>query len=103
VSVTITVTACDPTNIVITPAEYRTREAAPFVDGNDNGPRSDIDGAAALLDGYRNDLRPGFPRGRGVHQRWRRVWTLTGVGVPRPACNLNPANYATPCAQKPLT
>jgi hypothetical protein len=30
------------------------------------------------------------------------LWTITIVGAQPPACNNNPANYATPCSQKPL-
>ena len=31
------------------------------------------------------------------------AFTITLVGAPNPACNLNPANFATPCVQTPIT
>ena len=31
------------------------------------------------------------------------AFTITLVGAPKPACNLNPANFATPCVQTPIT
>jgi len=103
VSVTITVTASTPTNIVITPAEYRTGKLRLSLTAT----TTDLAVTSMVLQPYLTDTgtifdpaslgAAAFTNGGGG------VWTLTGVGVPRPACNLNPANYATPCAQKPLT
>jgi len=103
VSVTITVTPSSPTNIVITPAEYRTGKLRLVLTAT----TTDLAVTSMVLQPYLTDSGTVFdPASLGAAALTNGgggVWTLTGVGVPKPACNLNPANYATPCTQKPLT
>ncbi|HEX3087437.1 MAG TPA: PKD domain-containing protein, partial [Ilumatobacteraceae bacterium] len=102
VSVTVTVTASTTTNIVITPAEYRTGKLRLGLTAT----TTDLAVTSMVLQPYLTDTGTVFdPASLGAAALTNGgggVWTLTAVGVPRPACNLNPANFATPCAQKPL-
>jgi hypothetical protein len=87
---------------VITPAEYRIGKQRLVLTAT----TPDLNVTSMVLQPYLTDTGTTFdPATLGAAALTNTgggIWTLTGVGVPKPACNLNPANFATPCAQKPL-
>ena len=103
VTVTITVTPAVVTNIVITPAEYRIGKQRLVMTAT----TPDLGVAKMVLQPYLTDngtmFDPATLGGSLLTNGGGGIWTATVVGAPKPACNLNPANFATPCAQTPLT
>jgi hypothetical protein len=102
VTVTINVTASTPTNIVITPSEYRIGKQRLVLTAT----TADLAVTSMTLQPYLTENGTMFdPASLGVSQLTTAgggIWNLVAVGAPKPACNLGGA-YATPCAQKPLT
>jgi hypothetical protein len=102
VFVNITVTAATPTNVVLTPAEYRIGKQRLVLTAT----TTDVANVTSMvLQPYLTETGTTFdPASLGAAALTNTgggIFTLTAVGVPKPACNLG-GTYATPCAQRPL-
>ncbi len=103
-SVTVTVTASVPTNVTLTPVEYRTSKQRLIVTATS----TDTTVSSMVLLPYLTESGTMFdPATLGAANLTVSLvapgsFTVTAVGAPAPACNLGGV-YATPCAQAPLT
>lgn len=100
--VTITVNAVQAVlNIVITPAEYRIGKQRLVLTATSG----DTTATSMVLQPYLTENGTMFdPASLGASaftNTGNGIFTLTAVGVPKPACNLG-GLYATPCSQRPL-
>jgi hypothetical protein len=103
VAVNVTTTASVPTNITLTPLEYRTSKQRFIITATSTDPTL----TSMTLLPYQTETGTTFdPATLGANLTVSLVtpgsFTLTLVGAPPPACNLGGV-YATPCAQKPIT
>ncbi|WP_374969522.1 PKD domain-containing protein [Terrabacter sp. BE26] len=103
-TVTVTVTAAVPTNVTLTPVEYRTSKQRLVVTATS----TDTTVSSMRLLPYLTEKGTMFdPATLGAANLTVSLvapgsFTVTAVGAPPPACNLG-GTYATPCAQTPLT
>src|SRR4051812_45063054 len=103
-SVTVTVTASVPTNITLTPVEYRIGKQRLIVTATS----TDTTVSSMTLLPYLTEKGTTFdPASLGAANLTVSLvapgsFTVTAVGAPAPACNLG-GTYATPCAQTPIT
>ncbi|GAA2747783.1 hypothetical protein GCM10009868_38600 [Terrabacter aerolatus] len=103
-TVTVTVTAAVPTNVTLTPVEYRTTKQRLVVTATS----TDTTVSSMRLLPYLTETGTMFdPSTLGAANLTVSLvapgsFTVTAVGAPPPACNLG-GTYATPCAQTPLT
>jgi hypothetical protein len=103
-TVTVTVTAAVPTNITLTPVEYRTSKQRLIVTATS----TDTAVSSMRLMPYLTESGTTFdPATLGAANLTVSLvapgsFTVTAVGAPPPACNLG-GTYATPCAQSPIT
>ncbi len=97
--VTITVNAATATILTITVAEYRISKQRLILSVT-----APVDVTAMTLQPYKLDNGTTYnpAGGTSLVNNGGGLWTITVVGASPPACNNNPANYATPCSQKPL-
>jgi hypothetical protein len=102
VSVTITVQNAVITNVTLTPVEYRISKQRLVITAT----TPDLNVTSMVLQPYVADTGTTFdPATLGAAQFTNTgggIWTITVVGAPKPACNLNPNIFATPCAQKSI-
>ena len=101
--VNVTVTASLPTNITLTPVEYRTSKQRLVITATS----TDTTITSMTLMPYLTETGVVFdPASLGANLTVSLAapgsFTITLVGAPRPACNLGGA-YATPCVQTPIT
>ncbi|EWT00440.1 hypothetical protein N865_15645 [Intrasporangium oryzae NRRL B-24470] len=103
-TITVTVTASVPTNITLTPVEYRTSKQRLIVTATS----TDTTVSSMVLLPYLTEKGTMFdPATLGAANLTVSLvapgsFTVTAVGAPPPACNLG-GTYATPCAQTPIT
>jgi hypothetical protein len=103
-NVTVTVSAAVPTNITLTPVEYRTSKQRLIVTATS----TDATVSSMRLLPYLTESGTTFdPATLGAANLTVSLvapgsFTVTAVGAPPPACNLG-GTYATPCAQAPIT
>ncbi|GAA2499337.1 PKD domain-containing protein [Terrabacter carboxydivorans] len=103
-TVTVTVTAAVPTNVTLTPVEYRTSKQRLVITATS----TDTTVSSMRLLPYLTETGTMFdPATLGAANLTVSLvapgsFTVTAVGAPPPACNLG-GTYATPCAQTPLT
>ncbi|NUQ32473.1 MAG: hypothetical protein HOP99_06605 [Dermatophilaceae bacterium] len=103
-NVTVTVTAAVPTNITLTPVEYRISKQRLIVTATS----TDTTVSSMRLLPYLTESGTTFdPATLGAANLTVSLvapgsFTVTAVGAPPPACNLG-GTYATPCAQSPIT
>ena len=87
---------------MITPAEYRISKQRLVLTAT----TPDLTVTSMVLQPFLTDtgvtFDPATLGGSQLTNTGGGIWTTTIVGSPKPACNLNPNNYATPCAQRPL-
>jgi hypothetical protein len=104
VAVNVTVTGNLPTNVTLTPVEYRIGKQRLVITATSLDPTV----TSMVLQPYLTETGTIFdPNTLGAANLTVSLaapgsFTITAVGAPRPACNLGGA-YATPCAQKPIT
>ena len=101
-TVSVTATPSTPTNVTLNNV-YRTQKQRLVITATS----TDLTVASMRLQPYQTERGTVFdPASLGAGLSISLItpgsWTITLVGAPRPACNLN-ANYATPCAQRPIT
>jgi hypothetical protein len=102
--VNVTVTATLPTNITLTPVEYRIGKQRLVITATSTDPTV----TSMVLQPYLTETGTIFdPASLGAADLTVSLaapgsFTITAVGAPKPACNLGGA-YATPCAQRPIT
>jgi hypothetical protein len=102
-NVTVTVAAAVPTNITLTPVEYRTTKQRLVVTATS----TDTTVSSMRLLPYLTESGTTFdPATLGAANLTVSLvapgsFTVTAVGAPPPACNLG-GTYATPCAQSPI-
>ncbi|MGO4599463.1 PKD domain-containing protein [Terrabacter sp. 2RAF25] len=103
-NVTVTVGASVPTNITLTPVEYRTSKQRLVITATS----TDATVSSMRLLPYQTETGTTFdPATLGAANLTVSLvapgsFTVTAVGAPPPACNLG-GTYATPCAQSPIT
>lgn len=106
VTASVTTTTSVPTDVTLTPVEYRIGKQRLVITATLTAP-ADPNVTSMRLQPYLTETGTTFdPATLGANLSVSLVapgqFTITLVGAPKPACNLG-GNYATPCAQRPIT